>query len=63
MLYFLYWLGIFILSFAAVGFWKLSISNNDNLLVPFETLQQILIVLGLVGSIILSVTIPFLNYY
>lgn len=62
MIYFLYWIGIFILAFALCALIKSQRYEEDELPISKEQLFQILKVLLIIGSIFLASSLPFINY-
>lgn len=62
MVTFLYWVGIFIITFAALSAWKLNQYEEDELLLSKEEIFRIVMILTIIGAIILSIIMPFKNY-
>ena len=62
MIYFLYWLGILILSFGALSFIKISKTEEDELPAPKEQLNLVVTIITIIGSLLIAVSLPFINY-
>lgn len=62
MLYFLYWLGILVLLFGTISFIKVSKIEDDELPAPKEQLNAVIIIITVIGSLLITVSLPFINY-
>ena len=62
MLYFLYWLGILVLLFGVISFIKVSKMEDDELPAPKEQLNTVIIIITVIGSLLITVSLPFINY-
>lgn len=62
MLTFFYWIGIFVISFSILLLIKSEKDDADNLPLSKEQLNYIAIYIAIVGSIILAISLQFLNY-
>lgn len=62
MIYLLYWIGIFILSFALCTLIKVYRYDDEELPVSKDQLFHILKILLILGTIFLFSSLPFINY-
>lgn len=62
MIYFLYWIGIFILAFALCTLFKINQYEEDELPFSKDQLFHVIRILIVVGTIFLASSLPFINY-
>ena len=62
MLTFFYWIGIFVISFSILLLIKSEKDDADDLPLSKEQLNYIAIYIAIIGTIILAISLQFLNY-
>lgn len=62
MIYFLYWIGIFILAFALCALFKINQYEEDELPFSKDQLYYVIRILIVIGTIFLTSSLPFINY-